>query len=724
MKTLAVFSLLLTPCFAAEAEWQVDGNVSPLLLRELRDSAAHTRVRGRMGVAIYSLRHQRFEAEWNDTDWFAPASCLKLVVTAAALDAFPVNEYPATTLEVSGALQGRTLAGSLRAIGGGDPNISDRFFPDPLAPLLPWADSLKRLGVDILRGRVDVSDTFFTGPRRPEAWSRHHFDTWYGAEISALSYNDNAFTLTLTPAEEMGKPPRATVIPEVGYVRVVNRTRTVPGTKSKVKVFQRDDSTVITLTGRVGSNAPESDFLLPVRNPPLYFRAALIEAMKQRGIAFLEDSTVADSPLIKSYRLTTAPLIALVEETNQRSQNLHAEMLSRHLGKRVHGDGSAEAGIRAEKEFLARLGLDTTEFDLHDACGLSHLNRVKPRALALLLARMARHRFGGDYIASLAQPGLDGATGNRLHAFADEELIRYKTGSIARVQGLCGYIFGLDGDTLAMASLINDFHGSPESAARLADTLFSVVARWANKERPALASAFKLLARPDSPSPYLDRLRYFAHALEGVPYFLGPTGEGRYGSVDPRPILDFSRFDCVTYIESVIALSLARRPADLIPAILPVRYRGDTVSFATRNHFFVGDWLGNNPKRFRILRMPGDTLVHKTLFKTKLLASRGLPFSGPDPVLEFPYLPYEKALHLAGAWNLGDCFLGVAFVTRIEGLDVTHTGFVETKSGRPTLWHAGQIKGAVSAQDFREYLESRRGKCEGVLFFEFLPFSP
>ncbi|HLP41907.1 MAG TPA: N-acetylmuramoyl-L-alanine amidase-like domain-containing protein, partial [Fibrobacteria bacterium] len=57
----------------------------------------------------------------------------------------------------------------------------------------------------------------------------------------------------------------------------------------------------------------------------------------------------------------------------------------------------------------------------------------------------------------------------------------------------------------------------------------------------------------------------------------------------------------------------------------------------------------------------------------------------------------------------------------IPGLDVTHTGFLLADGKHPPqLRHASQLNGKVVTQDFREYLESRKGKCSGVLFFEFL----
>lgn len=717
---------------------------TPLLERELEEVYRRQKVRGRLGISVYSTRYGRLEASLNDTEFFTPASCLKLVVTAAALDTFPVNSFPATTLAVTGTLQGRSLVGRLHVSGGGDPNISDRFFPDALSPLFPFVDSLRALGVDTVRGTLALDDAFFEGPRRPEAWRQHHFNTWYGAEISALSYNDNAFTLTVLPGARPGAPAVVSVKPDVGYVRIVNRARTVAGRKRRIVPVQNPDSTVITLGGQIGLQAPGFAMVLPVRNPVGYFRASLLKAMASRGLVFLSDTAAAagseaaaaadpSKAVARTFRFTTSPLINVVEEINQRSQNLHAELTLRHLGKQVKGVGSAAAGLVAEREFLHRQGLDTSAFILRDASGLSHDNRVKPRALAMLLAKMARHRYVNDYISSLASPGMDGATGRRLRPLMQTGLIRYKTGSISQVQGLSGYAFGIDGDTLAVALFINEFRGSSEAAARLMDSLFVRVAVWFNKERPALIDAHKLLSRRDAPKDYLGRLKHFSAALEERPYSLGPTGEGRFGLLEPKPLVDLSRFDCVTYIESSMALAQSRDARDLLPHLLPIRYHADAVAYDTRNHYFVEDWIRHNASRVRVVRFPGDSLMRKPIDKIKFYQGRRpeakgdtamlrqLPVPATNPVTEIAFMPYAKAVDMMTQWTHGEKFLGVAFVTDIPGLDVTHTGFlIADGKSPPLLRHASQLSNKVTTQPFKEYLDSRKGKCAGVLFFEFL----
>jgi D-alanyl-D-alanine carboxypeptidase/D-alanyl-D-alanine-endopeptidase (penicillin-binding protein 4) len=696
-------------------------------------------VGGNLAISVYSVKHQRFEAQWNDSVYFVPASTLKLVVTAAALDLLPPDAGPHTTLEAAGTVRGKTLYGELRLIGGGDPNISDRFYPDAVTPLLAWADSLKARGIDTVRGRVTASEDYFVGPRRPVSWAARHFDTWYGAEVSALSYNDNTFELTVGPGSGVGAKPALSFNPNVGHVRVINNARTVSGRGVALSATQHPTESIVTLSGRIGVNAGSRTWLMPVRQPAEFFRAGFLTALRQRGIVVVDQPLTGKThPTLYTLRFSAAPFASLIDEINQRSQNLHAELLLRHIGKHVKGEGSDRAGLAAEKEFVARLGLNPAAFDVQDASGLSHKNRIEPHAMALLLARMARHRERRDYFLSLAQPGLDGATGKRLRDYTGSGLIRYKTGSLNGVAALAGYTFGADGDTLAVV-LINNGEGGAEASAML-DSLFTRTTQWFNKERPAAVEAYSLLARPDAPAmaslastgpartaAYTARLRYFSEALKGLPYHLGPTGEGRYGAIDPQPIVDLARMDCVTYIENVLGLARARRAADLTATIVPIRYREARIDYQTRNHYFVGEWLTYNPRDFRVLPLPGDTVFHKTLTRSKLLAGKGI--AGENITATLRYLPFDKALALARNWTLGDRFLGVAFMTGIEGLDATHTGFVDARpavrNGRPVLRHASQLRGAVTDQDFAEYLETRRGKCTGVLFFEFLtPAAP
>lgn len=166
-----------------------------------------------------------------------------------------------------------------------------------------------------------------------------------------------------------------------------------------------------------------------------------------------------DSPLPQHLALASwesPPLARVIETINQRSQNWHAEMLLKTLGKEVAGEGSWPAGLRVERETLADLALDTTAFQLRDASGLAAENLVTPRAVVeLLIAARARPWFQ-NFLTSL--PVSAGATGSLRRRFLDTVgagRVRAKTGFIENVYGLSGYLTTLAGRELAFSVLVN-----------------------------------------------------------------------------------------------------------------------------------------------------------------------------------------------------------------------------------------------------------------------------
>lgn len=92
------------------------------------------------------------------------------------------------------------------------------------------------------------------------------------------------------------------------------------------------------------------------------------------------------------------------------------------------------------------------------------------------------------------------------------------------------------------------------------------------------------------------RVEKFSASMLGVPYKLGPLGEGPDGEYDSDPLVDLSAVDCMTYVEEVLALSRAKDQAGLMDELRRVRYRDGVIEYAHRNHFTDADWLPNNIK--------------------------------------------------------------------------------------------------------------------------------
>ena len=700
-----------------------DPSYEPDLSTSLKSYADSVAPGVRLGLSVRSVRTNTLLHQVDGSGWFVPASTLKTVLTAAAVYYLPLDYAPELTLSLEGVRKGRTFVGVVRVTGKGEPNVSGRYFPDALYPLRGLADSLRALGIDTLQGRLLADTSFYSGPRRPVGWRPNYFSSWYGAEVSPLGFNDNCVLVEMTPGNKPGDSVKVNLLPDVGYVRVANNMKTVAG-KGKQWVYSLDSlQPVLQLGGTLGALSGKTTVVLPVTGPAGYLLSALKLAFSQRGVAFVADTAAMQGKALHTLRLSLTPLRSWLDEINQRSQNLHAEMLLRNLGQYRWKQGTAEAGIRAELLFLHEAKLPAADFHLVDGSGLSPDNKLKPDALTRMLAYMARHPRRDFYLSTFGLPGVTGNQGRRLSGLEASHRVRFKTGFINGVHGLAGYAATQQGDTLAMAIYLNGADKLSDAQGRaLVDTLWNRVVRLYNREYADVLEAQQLWLQGESLQEFNSRLRWFSAQLRGRPYRLGPLGEGMTASLEKGPLFDMREFDCVTYLEHVLALSRAASPEYIFAELQSIRYAKGQVGYTSRNHYFVADWIANNADKVALLRMPGDTVELRTMDKRRFFADKGLLYQGPQAPTEVPYLPLDKALDYAGqTWNGPDSVMGVGFVGKSPQICVTHTGFLLLRQGeKPLLRHASQLLGKVVDQPLEEYLRGRVGKTPGVLFFSWL----
>lgn len=94
-----------------------------------------------------------------------------------------------------------------------------------------------------------------------------------------------------------------------------------------------------------------------------------------------------------------------------------------------------------------------------------------------------------------------------------------------------------------------------------------------------------------------DRIYWFSGQLLGMPYKLGPLGEGDNGHYDQSPLYRFDAFDCLTYVETVLALSMSSTPKDFKHNLNTIRYADSKPAYLARNHFMSLDWQPNNHRK-------------------------------------------------------------------------------------------------------------------------------
>src|SRR5262249_30722130 len=299
------------------------------------------------GVKVVSLDTGKTLFEQNSQKLFSPASNAKLYTSALALDRlgpdFKVRTslYSASKPDSSG-----TVRGDLVVYGRGDPLMTARLNEgDYFKPLDPLVSTLVNNGVRKIDGDVIGDNSYFTGPPFGAGWEWDDLQADYGAEVSALSVEDNCVDLFVKPAERVGLPCAITMGPDVPYLTIMNRTQTTSkGTETRVTVYRPVGENIVYVTGRVPIDGSGYYSSVAVHKPAAYFATVFKEALLRRGIAVtgrarsvdwrLRESTPINfSRLFELGAIDSSPLKDIIRETLKPSQDMYAQLLLLHIGK-------------------------------------------------------------------------------------------------------------------------------------------------------------------------------------------------------------------------------------------------------------------------------------------------------------------------------------------------------------------------------------------------------
>jgi D-alanyl-D-alanine carboxypeptidase/D-alanyl-D-alanine-endopeptidase (penicillin-binding protein 4) len=469
--------------------------------------------RGFWGIEVTSVSSGQTLYAQDADKLFTPASNTKLFTTAAALALIGPDYKFRTTIETTGTLDryGR-LNGDLVLVGHGDPNLSGRELPydlrtqrndHPIQALETLANDLVQKGLKYVDGDIVADDSYFAFERYGEGWSQDDLVWADGAPVSALTVNDNVVFVNILPADRPGEKAFVSVTPFADYYRLDNRIITTPaGTGRKFFVNREPGSTVLTLWGNMPLDDPGANEALAIEDPAEFAAALFRQLLEKRGIvvygkqrtrhtelATLSTFSVTaiapsrggsegqsrpfktDQPVVlASYE--SKPMVDDIQVINKVSQNLHAEILLRLLGRERGTAGTIENGLEVLRGFLTQAGIPPDQYIFYDGSGLSRQNLVTPHAIVQLLRYATTQPWGAAYKASFPVSGVDGSLSDRLTAPRLKGRVWGKTGALGGVKTLSGYATTDSGEMVAFSILSNN---SNLPAKRITDTIDQIV---------------------------------------------------------------------------------------------------------------------------------------------------------------------------------------------------------------------------------------------------------
>ncbi len=456
----------------------------------------HHAERGHWGILIVSAKTGRPLYARNADQLFSLASNTKLFTAVTAAHLLGLDYKFRTTVESPAEIDAEgTLKGDLILIGRSDPNLSGRAIPYAVKTERPFpptyvleqiADQLVVKGLKRVEGDIVADDSYLVYDPYPVRWRWGDLTWGYGAPVTALAVNDNVVFLETVPGDKVGDLIIWRFEPPTDFYEVVNRAKTAPA-RADVKLIldRQPGSRVVKLWGKIALGTPPRGVSLGIEDPALFAASLFRQVLQAKGIevsgklrakhyerteaepaganameapAKPPEQEIAPAP-VPQYVLVerlSLPLIETLKVMLKVSQNLHAEMLLRSIAREKRGEGTLEAGLSVEQEFLTQtVGLDPDEFRLVDGSGLSESNLATPHALVQLLQFIARQPYGATFRTALPVAGEDGTLSDRMVNSTAAGKIQAKTGTLGGVNVLSGYATPEGGEELIFSILGN-----------------------------------------------------------------------------------------------------------------------------------------------------------------------------------------------------------------------------------------------------------------------------
>ncbi len=427
------------------------------------------------GYALTDAKTGEVVSENEGHRFLVPASVVKLLTTAFAVEKLGAKRKFPTVLYQTGKIENGVLHGDLWIRGGGNPVFgSDRGDSSqrPDAAFGLFARALKKAGIREVAGNVygDASLLDPEGPPTGAMWE--DIGNYYAAAPSGLCFHDNSYSLWLNSGIEPPILVQGTDPKHVGiYSFQINAEDSGPERGDSCYILGAFWNTPRLITGKC-----------PVEKQPLKIRGSLPDpawtcarnfedylndqgiAVKGKNIGRSEDPLPPKRPMPKdTVRLaehSSPDLLNLISVVHNRSDNLYATQILTLAALETGAPANSASGVQALESWLGTQKIPNLPAELHlvDGNGLSMQNRITTVALAQSLSTFTTAPWfpawretliGGQGHAFKFTPYAEGLHG-KLWA---------KTGSMTGVSSLAGYIKARSGRILAFAVIVNHFDG-------------------------------------------------------------------------------------------------------------------------------------------------------------------------------------------------------------------------------------------------------------------------
>lgn len=448
-----VFSLIISLAVNAGNAESIFGN----------EKYAHSSI----SICVKDIQKGKTIESMNSGVSIVPASVMKLVTTATALELLGPDYRFRTILGYKGEIRNKVLNGDIYIVGGGDPSLgSRRFSSDQTSFLREWVRAVKAAGIDSVNGKIIADPRIFNDEPLSPFWTWEDIGNYYAAGIYGLGAFDNSFLMRLKSGDAGSRPEILSVYPEMPLLKFDNQLVSANNAKDSAYFYGIPYDWHRRILGTMPAN--RSRFLIrgDIPDPPFYVAYLFRKALNENGI-FVKgdpvslpsehDSYVKD---IEPLCITDSPVLSkIISMILEKSDNLYTEYLLRQIAM-VKSDepASARTGLQEIRDYWQKKGLDVSSLYMVDGCGLSPLNRVSASFLTDLLGYMlTKSEYSAVFKNCLPLAGVNGSVADFLKGTRLEGKIYLKSGSMQGVTCYAGF-YERNGHALAVAVMVNYLH--------------------------------------------------------------------------------------------------------------------------------------------------------------------------------------------------------------------------------------------------------------------------
>ena len=416
------------------------------------------------GKTVYSYDTDRLQS---------PASGLKTVATATALEILGEDYRYPTTLEYDGILESGTLEGNLYIKGSGDPSLgSSHFAPGQNKFLSTWIAALQKAGIKHITGSVISDESIFDTEGVSIKWLREDMGNYYAPGSYGISIFDNMYKLSLQTGAAGTRPVLKGTEPDIPFIRFKNYLKAAPVSSDSAYIIGAPLDDVRYLYGVLPANREAYVLKGDIPDPALYLARYLTDQLQQKGIRVdgspscyrieVEENRWKKGERKEIVTTYSPTLREIASVCNHVSHNLYADALVKTVGlqykpRRNEMISSFGRGVQVVKEYWEKKGLDVFPLRMNDGSGLAPADKVSAGFMGELLVYMATESAVSDaFIASLPQAGIEGSVRNFLKGSKLQGKAHLKSGGITGVRSYAGYITK-DGKTYAVAVFSNNY---------------------------------------------------------------------------------------------------------------------------------------------------------------------------------------------------------------------------------------------------------------------------